>query len=258
MSDNSDDIKQLFAHLGLNPADYQEIRGAPPAAFNASEPSRRWSLLQAQVAPPSVPLGAGGDGPDHTPQWRDDDSGHPAQSRDVIDAALSRPSTPTWVPNRLTANDHLPIPAPASLPPAPPFAGSESGNAGAPDEDIQDLTVDGLQSLFESVQESALRINAASVASAARVALTDVPPAASLAPSPVSSPASPRVEPPPLPPAATPLSAEAARADAPHARPATYPGRLQLSLQDALDPAPAPAGELLQDIFRRIAAGGER
>ena len=54
MADKSDDIKQLFSHLGLNPNDYHEIRSAPTANATVSEVPRRWSLLQAAAAPRSV------------------------------------------------------------------------------------------------------------------------------------------------------------------------------------------------------------
>jgi len=47
MAEKSDDIKQLFSHLGLNPSDYREIRSAPTANATVSEAPRRWSLLQS-------------------------------------------------------------------------------------------------------------------------------------------------------------------------------------------------------------------
>lgn len=51
MAERSDDIKQLFAHLGLNPNDYQEVRatrrGAPPGT--PPEPGS----TQAEKLPPS-------------------------------------------------------------------------------------------------------------------------------------------------------------------------------------------------------------
>lgn len=52
MSEKSDDIKQLFSHLGLNPSDYQEIRSAPSANATVTEAPRRWSLLQATSKQP--------------------------------------------------------------------------------------------------------------------------------------------------------------------------------------------------------------
>lgn len=56
MAEKSDDIKQLFSHLGLNPSDYREIRSAPSANATVSEAPRRWSLLQSvpRVANPSI------------------------------------------------------------------------------------------------------------------------------------------------------------------------------------------------------------
>lgn len=54
MAEKSDDIKQLFSHLGLNPNDYHEIRSAPTANATVSEAPRRWSLLQAAPAPVSI------------------------------------------------------------------------------------------------------------------------------------------------------------------------------------------------------------
>lgn len=55
MSEKSDDIKQLFSHLGLNPSDYQEIRSAPSSGATMTEAPRRWSLLQAIGSPAAVP-----------------------------------------------------------------------------------------------------------------------------------------------------------------------------------------------------------
>ena len=55
MSEKSDDIKQLFSHLGLNPSDYQEIRSAPSSGATMTEAPRRWSLLQAISSPTPVP-----------------------------------------------------------------------------------------------------------------------------------------------------------------------------------------------------------
>ena len=41
MADKNDDIKHLFEHLGLDPTDYQEIKGPTKVV----ESARRWSLL---------------------------------------------------------------------------------------------------------------------------------------------------------------------------------------------------------------------
>ncbi|MDB5970703.1 MAG: polymerase-3 subunit gamma/tau [Hydrocarboniphaga sp.] len=48
MADRSDDIKQLFSHLGLNPGDYQELREKTRAA------TRGGSLMPPTVAPTTL------------------------------------------------------------------------------------------------------------------------------------------------------------------------------------------------------------
>lgn len=56
MAEKSDDIKQLFSHLGLNPSDYREIRSAPTANATVSEAPRRWSLLQSAPRAANAPI----------------------------------------------------------------------------------------------------------------------------------------------------------------------------------------------------------
>lgn len=58
MAEKSDDIKQLFSHLGLNPSDYREIRSAPSANATVSEAPRRWSLLQSVPRAANAPIAA--------------------------------------------------------------------------------------------------------------------------------------------------------------------------------------------------------
>lgn len=138
MSEKSDDIKQLFSHLGLNPSDYQEIRSAPSSGATMTEAPRRWSLLQAintqapaaRVAPTLAPA---------TPAVA------PAP------AAVPPPPTPSqWaeilpglsVPRGEPATTAVPVP-----PSPPPAAAVEPPPAPT-------VAVDGLSSLFQSVRES--------------------------------------------------------------------------------------------------------
>jgi len=51
MADRSDDIKQLFSHLGLNPGDYQELRDR-----NAATRSETRQPTVAPAAPPAPPV----------------------------------------------------------------------------------------------------------------------------------------------------------------------------------------------------------
>lgn len=123
MSEKSDDIKQLFSHLGLNPSDYQEIRSAPSANATVTEAPRRWALLQAtskqplptKVAPIVSPAPA------------------------AVPAAVPRSVAPAAPSQRA----ELP-PKAALLPSAVP--------AVAPSPADQLLT-EGLRSLFQSVRE---------------------------------------------------------------------------------------------------------
>lgn len=52
MADRSDDIKQLFAHLGLNPADYQEIKPAVSVSRNSSPPAAAPAAASPVIAKP--------------------------------------------------------------------------------------------------------------------------------------------------------------------------------------------------------------
>ena len=54
MTDKSDDIKQLFSHLGLDANVYQEMRTASRPSVTLTETPRRWSLLQSVAQPPAV------------------------------------------------------------------------------------------------------------------------------------------------------------------------------------------------------------
>lgn len=119
MSDKSDDIKQLFSHLGLNPSDYQEIRSAPASNATVTEAPRRWSLLQAiNPGKPGNLTGA--------------------------DPGLS---AATRIP---PSADPLPMTVAAPLPPTLPVA---SAPASAPAATISSSPADGLRALFQSVRE---------------------------------------------------------------------------------------------------------
>lgn len=130
MSEKSDDIKQLFSHLGLNPSDYQEIRSAPSANATVTEAPRRWSLLQAtskqplpsKVAPILNTLPA------------------------AVPAAVPRPGVPA-TPSQWAEL----LPRATTAPAAVPTAAVPTVAAPAPLAD-QPLA-EGLRSLFQSVRE---------------------------------------------------------------------------------------------------------
>lgn len=119
MAEKSDDIKQLFSHLGLNPSDYQEIRSAPSSGATMTEAPRRWSLLQAINSPSPVPSRVA---PSLVPAPAVPPPA-PAQWAEIL------PSVNATVP-RVEAAPGVPLPAP-SLPPVS----------------------EGLSSLFQSVRE---------------------------------------------------------------------------------------------------------
>lgn len=252
MSDNRDDIKQLFAHLGLNPGDYREVRPVSPSRIDTGESPRRWPLLQGGAPKPESPLEAAV----HATE------GNPAKTTDwrqVVDAAFAEPP-----PTQLIATDIV-VPH-AHSQPVPRLAGTLAGDDAKPDENAAASMVDGLQSLFESVQESALRFNAASMTvPSTNISQAEIaPPIQSSVPTlqAESSPASPQpsapISSPSFQPPPVPMLDEPVFVDSGSVRPAVYPGRLQLSLKSVLDPAQASGGESLQEIFRRIAAGGAR
>lgn len=120
MPDKSDDIKQLFSHLGLNPNDYQEIRSAPLSNATASEAPRRWSLLQAISPPAPVPLAPAA-------------VAAPVAIAPVLVPNIPAPAMPAWPDSSL-----LSVPRLASSYSAP-FAPA--------------ATLGDLQSLFQSVKE---------------------------------------------------------------------------------------------------------
>ncbi|MDP3859607.1 MAG: hypothetical protein Q8Q73_17760 [Stagnimonas sp.] len=126
MSEKSDDIKQLFSHLGLNPGDYQEIRNAPSAGATMTEAPRRWSLLQAISAPSSVASVASA--------ARVMPSLAPAVAPAVVPSAPPPPTPSQWA-------EILPGLATPSSPPPP-----------APEPPLT-AAADGLKSLFQSVRE---------------------------------------------------------------------------------------------------------
>jgi len=55
MSDRSDDIKQLFSHLGLNPGDYQEVRTVRRGAIDVTAALGSAPVRTETFAPPVIP-----------------------------------------------------------------------------------------------------------------------------------------------------------------------------------------------------------
>lgn len=126
MSEKSDDIKQLFSHLGLNPSDYQEIRSAPSSGATMTEAPRRWSLLQAISSPNPVPS-------------RVSPSMAPAPAPAPVPPP--QPAAAQWAEILPGLNTTVPrVEAPAAVPPSPP----------------PPPVSEGLSSLFQSVRETPL------------------------------------------------------------------------------------------------------
>jgi hypothetical protein len=138
MAEKSDDIKQLFSHLGLNPSDYQEIRSAPSANATVTETPRRWSLLQATSKHPLPtkiePIVPTTSGPSAMPT--------PAPAAVPRAVAAAAPAPAQWAALSPRATVSVPM-APVVVPP-PAVA--------APVADDQPLA-EGLRSLFQSVRE---------------------------------------------------------------------------------------------------------
>lgn len=165
MSEKSDDIKQLFSHLGLNPSDYQEIRSAPSAGATMTEAPRRWSLLQAintqtpaTRVPPTltaaVPVPAAVPTPPTPSQWAEILPGRSVASSEAVTIAAPAPSA-------------LLAPVAAS----PPVVASAPVAASAPPTRTSTVAIDGLSSLFQSVRATPMPA-AAPAAPQAEPALT--------------------------------------------------------------------------------------
>lgn len=90
MPDKSDDIKSLFAHLGLNPNDYQELRrpAAPPPAAPTSP------VPPPPAAAPPIPPPAGEDAPTRAVAPPDPRS----RSWNLIQSATRAPSRVAQLP----------------------------------------------------------------------------------------------------------------------------------------------------------------
>jgi len=172
MAEKSDDIKNLFMNLGLNPNDYHEIRTAPTANATVAEAPRRWSLLQAAPAPKSLNSVVPGALPAGTPPPAsasvaslmaavappapapvaapvEDASALPAAlfaaARDILRAeedAVSRGGMPS--------RSKLPDAAPRTVEPAPAPAPAPAALTIPPRAEPRG---DGLESLFQSVKE---------------------------------------------------------------------------------------------------------
>lgn len=268
MSDKSDDIKQLFSHLGLNPSDYQEIRSAPSASATVSEAPRRWSLLQATSRQPL-----------------------PTKVAPILNSSQS--VAPAAVP--VASGTKMPLQGTGGLPPSIAVASSPAAAQGlAPvSSTASDHTLaEGLRSLFQSVREPVHLAPAVSTPSAAvsppdhsaadqvyRELRSSVAPQASLPPEPLPAwsgydaeqetryaiPPSPQKasDAPPLAPAPVPQSAakaptmkapvmkEPVRNEAPMAPKSPAVVRPQAPVD--LPPAMPEPGSHLQAAFRRLA-----
>lgn len=287
MAEKSDDIKQLFSHLGLNPNDYHEIRSAPTMNATVSEAPRRWSLLQA------VPAAAGSPTP-----------GAEALRSLVPPAPVAVPK-PSPVPAALLAAVAPPPPqpvaprlekpadAPPTLEPAPAAIALPTDLSAALFANPAPPS-DGLHSLFQSVKEpqtaaaypadygngagqgerrtdQLFQKPSATPSLASRVADFDevqpalLPTPQSLLPTADDEPETRYAAPPsrlgPIP--ATPPVTPAAFVPAPSAvaappaTPAAGDGRLKLRLgqSGSAGGTDAPARESMQDVFRRLSGG---
>lgn len=282
MAEKSDDIKQLFSHLGLNPNDYHEIRSAPTMNATVSEAPRRWSLLQA------VPVAAASPAP-----------GAEAL-RSPGPAALAAVPRPSPLPTALLAAVAPAAPQPPAARPEKPAESAptlEPAPAATLPTDLSALFAsqpappsDGLHSLFQSVKEpqtaaaypadygngagqgerrtdQLFQKPSTTPSLAARVAdFDEVQPAPptpqSLLPMADDEPETRYAAPPsrlgPIP--SVPAAAVAATPVVPAAAaatPAAGEGRLKLRLGQpgAAEAASEPARESIQDVFRRLAGG---
>jgi hypothetical protein len=280
MAEKSDDIKNLFMNLGLNPSDYHEIRSAPTANATVSEAPRRWSLLQAAQplrnlnipAAPAAPVAA--PAPVAMPAFAEPATLAPPTVVPVAAAAAMPPLMASALPSALLA-------AAEDIARAEVSRGAPPSRARAPEqpptvEPVQSalpsslsaafaepLPADGLQSLFQSVKEpQTASINpldapryterrtdqlhhtpptsSPAARAAAMSALADAEPETRYAAPPAS-----RLGPLPTAVASAPPRAETAPAAAPAA-----PVKLRFGAAPA-EPA-AANGESLQDVFRRL------
>lgn len=281
MAEKSDDIKQLFSHLGLNPNDYHEIRSAPTANATVSEAPRRWSLLQAaapqrhvQPALPQALLTAVAAAPVAPPAPLPS----PAMGQSLLPAALLA-----------AAEDILRAEATGgALPRRPVSAEQAPTREPAMAEPVADL---GLQSLFQSVKEPQTAAHMPPLhdeplrpTERRTEMILDTPPPVLAEPAVRGLSFGERAAPPPRPAAAVPLP-PAQEPETRYAAPPPVPSRLgpvpaapaapAVAIMPAPTPAPlAPAapgsgrlrfsggvreaaagngnGESLQDVFRRL------
>lgn len=270
MAEKSDDIRQLFSHLGLNPGDYHEIRSAPLANATVGEAPRRWPLLQsppaqpASIAPAVAPV---------------------AVPQAVLASLLPDPAPAPYVAPPVES------PAPAAEPPAQsvlPSVLSAVLATPAPQTD--------LQSLFLSVKEpqtaAALPIfppddptpvtperRTAQISPVTPEALSVSRRAAAMSPEPAPMPVtqdpetrySPpsRLGPVPAPPRPVPVAAPAPapvappRAPVAAVAPAAAGAKLRfhaspVAVSGAAPVAPVAGGESLSDVFRRLSGDAQR
>lgn len=162
MAEKSDDIKNLFLNLGLNPSDYHEIRSAPSANVTVSEAPRRWSLLQpgAGAKPTGLPIASVASvAAVPVPIIR------PAAVARPVAAPAAAPAVPVSSADPISAAVSLPA---ALLAAAQDIARAEAQSYGLADSPVSlsrgaasvsppaaavPTPAEGLQSLFQSVKE---------------------------------------------------------------------------------------------------------
>ena len=251
MAEKSDDIKQLFSHLGLNPSDYREIRSAPTANATVSEAPRRWSLLQ------SVPRAANA----------------PIATMRASAPAMQASTRPSVLPSALLAALPQPVPAPVATMPRSIPAAAMPFSAPIPQAPLPPVVSpmpppparaiqrDDLASIFQTV--GATRVSSLPADELPSIRLTSRMPtltrpvdlsghvsaiplrAASAAPA-VERVVPAAIESPVVAPApANPLPAQGA---------AVASGRLKLKLGGVPAGQPQEPAESLQDVFRRLAS----
>lgn len=271
MAEKSDDIRQLFSHLGLNPGDYHEIRSAPLANATVGEAPRRWPLLQsppaqpAHIAPAAAPVAVpqavlASLLPDPVP------APHVAPPVEApAPAPAAEPSAHSVLPSVLSAV--LATPAPQSDLQSLFLSVKEPQTAAAlpifPD-DPTPVTPERRTAQISPVTPEALSVSRRAAAMSpepAPMPVTQDPetryaPPSRLGPVPVSPRPAPVVAPAPAP-AAPP------RAPVAPAAPAAAGAKLRfqaspVAASGAAPAAPAAAGESLGDVFRRLSGDAQR
>lgn len=264
-ADRSDDIKQLFSHLGLNPGDYQEIRERSRAATRGESlmPGTRSSVATPAVPPtvapaagplPSAPLAP------TVPLVPEPAMPPPAAAAPVRTAPAVAPPAPA--PGDPTARWPL-LRAAVETPTRVAQIDRSQADAAPADPPLPIITDDApTRRLFQELSRRPVDEAVDQLAEAARRRWQPLPEAPAYEPPPAAAPASASVPPASAPaPAAPEFSASGEllstfqRLVAPERVAQQKPARLHFNYQaDASAPrVTQPREENLGDVFSRIA-----